>query len=146
MAHPPGVALVWTSIYTCSYPGIIISAERKSHVPQRDFSVERLRRHFERLARQLGRTRWVLVGTIRPRRIPARHGASRKLLGPYYQWTFKERGKTVTVNLSATQREAFQRAIDQQRQLEELLGRMRALSRQFLEATTQGVRRRKLTP
>jgi hypothetical protein len=113
---------------------------------ERAVSAERLQRRFERLARQLGKTGWVLVGTIRPRRIPARHGASRKLLGPYYQWTFKERGKTVTVNLSAAQVEPFQRAIDQQRKLDELLGQMRALSRQFLDATTQGVIRRRPRP
>ena len=108
--------------------------------------VERLRRRFERMARQLGKSRWVLVGTIRPRRIPARRGASGKLLGPYYQWTFKEAGKTVTVNLSASQVKPFQRAIDRQRRVENLLARMRALSRQFLEATTQGVKKRKPIP
>lgn len=108
----------------------------------RDPRPERLRRQLQRLAARLGKTRRVLVGTIRPRRIPARRGASRKLLGPYYQWTFKEAGKTVTVNLSASQVAPFQRAIDQQRRVEELLARMRALSRQLLEATTQGVKRR----
>ena len=119
-----------------------------------DLSAERLRRRFERLAARLGKTGWVLVGTIRPRWIPARQpsghgtpavpgGAPKKLLGPYYQWTFKERGKTVTVNLSASQVQAFQRAIDEQRKLEKLLAEMRLLSRPFLEATTRGVKRRK---
>ena len=112
----------------------------------RDPRTERLRRDLQRLARRLGKTRRVLVGTIRPRRIPARRGASRKLLGPYYQWTFKDRGKTVTVNLSASQLKPFQRAIDQQRHVEELLARMRALSREFLEATTRGVKRRQPKP
>jgi hypothetical protein len=120
--------------------------ERKVNMKSHDRLDERLRRRFEYTARQLGKTRWVLVGTIRPRQLPARHGASRKLLGPYYQWTFKEAGKTVTVNLSASQVKPFQRAIDQQRRAEDLLARMRSLSRQFLEATTQGVKKRKSTP
>ena len=107
-----------------------------------DRKVEQLRRRLERLAAQLGMTRWVLVGTIRPRTLRARHGASKKLLGPYYQWTFKERGKTVTVNLSAAQVVPFQQAIDQQRHVEEILAQMRTLTRQFLETTTQGVKRR----
>jgi hypothetical protein len=111
-----------------------------------DRRVERLRRRVARLATQLGKARCLLVGTIRPRRIPARRGASRKLLGPYYQWTFKDRGKTVTVNLSASQVAPFQRAIDQQRHVEALLAQMRTLSRQFLEATSQGVKRRNPPP
>lgn len=123
-----------------------MSSERKVNMESHDRSAERLRRLFERMATQLGKTRWVLVGTIRPRQLPAKHGASRKLLGPYYQWTFKEAGKTVTVNLSASQVKPFQRAIDQQRRAENLLARMRSLSRQFLEATTQGVKRRNPTP
>jgi hypothetical protein len=103
----------------------------------------RLCRRLQRLADRLGKAEWVLVGTILPRRIPARHGASRKRLGPYYQWTFKEAGKTVTVNLSASQVKLFQRAIDRQRQVEQILEQMRHLSRQFLDATTHGVTKRK---
>ena len=101
-------------------------------------------RRFRRLAGQLGRSEWVLRGTIRPRRIvAARRGRGEKSYGPYYQWTFKEAGKTVTVNLSAAQLGAFQRAITRQRQVERLLAEMRGLSRQFLEATTNGVIKRK---
>lgn len=106
-------------------------------------TIERLRRRLKRLAAQLGRTGCVLVGTIRPRWIPGRHGKSPKPLGPYYQWTFKERGKTVTVNLAASQVKLFQQAIDRQRRAEELLAEMRDLSRQYLEATTDGVKRHK---
>ena len=108
-----------------------------------DSGPERLRRRLRRLAALVGRNEWVLVGTIRPRTIPARRGASGNLLGPYYQWTFKEQGKTVTVNLSAEQVRPFQRAIDRQRRIEATLLEMRRLSRQFLEATTRGVKRRK---
>ena len=108
-----------------------------------DRSAVRLRRQFERLAGPLAKTRWLLVGTIRPRRIPSRRDGSKQWLGPYYQWTFKEHGKTVTVNLSASQVKAFQRAIDENRRLETRLSEMRLLSRHFLEATTPSVKRRK---
>ncbi|MBW2675640.1 MAG: hypothetical protein JRD89_19905 [Deltaproteobacteria bacterium] len=111
-----------------------------------DPSAERLRRRCERLAARLGKTDWVLVGTIRPRRIPSRRSGSKTLLGPYYQWTFKERGKTVTVNLSASQAKVYQKAIDEQRKAGKLLAEMRTLSRQFLEATTRGVKRRNPEP
>ena len=63
-------------------------------------------------------------------------------VGPY-QWTWKQEGKTVTVNLSASQARAFQRAIDNHRELTSLLAEMRVLSRQILEATTVGVKKRK---
>jgi len=109
-------------------------------------SVPRLRRRLARLAARLGQAEWLLVGTIRPRWIAARPGSAKKRLGPYYQWTFKEHGKTVTVNLSAAQVKPFQRAIDEQRQVDTLLAKMRSLSRQFLEATTPGVKRRKPPP
>jgi hypothetical protein len=107
---------------------------------------DRLRRRIERRAAQLGRLGCVLVGTIRPRWIPARRGKAKRRLGPYYQWTFKDRGKTVTVNLAPSQVKRFQQAIDRQRRAEELLAEMRALSRLYLEVTTQGVKRRKPKP
>jgi len=108
-----------------------------------DVSPRRLSARISRLAGALAKNRCVLVGTIRPRWIAPRHGASAKRLGPYYQWTFKEAGKTVTVNLSPSQVQLFQRAIDRQRRVEQLLAEMRRLSRLFLEATTQGVTKRK---
>ena len=107
---------------------------------------DRLRRRIERLAAQLGRLGCVLVGTIRPRWIPARRGKVKRRLGPYYQWTFKDQGKTVTVNLAPAQVKLFQQAIDRQRRADRLLAEMRALSRQFLEAATQGVKRHNPKP
>ena len=113
---------------------------------QADGSPQRLRNRIRRLARQLGSTQQVLVGTIRPRWLAPRHGAPGKRLGPYYQWTFKQAGKTVTVNLSPSQVKPFQRAIDRHRRAEQLLAEMRRLSRLYLEATTEGVLRRKPHP
>ena len=108
-------------------------------------SPEDVRRRFRRLAEELGRTEWILRGTIRPRRIRARppRRASARQYGPYYQWTFKATGKTVTVNLSAAQYPACQQAIRRQRRIETLLAQMRALSGEYLEATIPGVVRRK---
>ena len=106
---------------------------------------ERLRRRFERLAGRIGKSGWILAGTSHERRIPrsgARGGAA-NTYGPYYQWTFKREGRTVTVNLSGSQVRAFRRAIEHQRKLEAILGEMRSLSRKYLEATTHGVPKRK---
>jgi hypothetical protein len=102
----------------------------------------RLRRRFRRLAAKLGHVGWILHGTVRPRRIRA----PGKTLGPYYQWTFKQTGKTVTVNLSRRQLNPWRRAINEQRKTERLLDEMRRLSRAFLEATIPGVKKRKPRP
>ena len=67
----------------------------------------------------------------------------KKTYGPYFQWTWKRDGKTVTVNLSASQAKAYQRAIDNHRKLEEILHEIRELSLDILEETTRGVRKRK---
>ena len=105
----------------------------------------RLRARYERLAGGLGRPGLLLQGTITARTIPratADGEGEKKSYGPYYQWTWKAGGKTVTVNLSAAQRPLFQRAIDNQRKLERTLARMRDLSRQILELSAEGVPRR----
>lgn len=109
---------------------------------ERPANPERLRRRFRRLAKELENVGWILHGTVRPRLLRT----NRKTLGPYYQWTFKDAGKTVTVNLSRAQLKPWQRAIRQQRKLERLLDTMRQISRDFLEATTQGVKKRKPRP
>ena len=106
---------------------------------------ERLRRRFERLAGRIGKSGWILLGTIHERRIPRPQTRATPMnsYGPYYQWTFRQKGRTVTVNLSASQVDAFRRAIERQRTLEAILSEMRSLSRSYLEATTRGVPKRK---
>jgi hypothetical protein len=88
----------------------------------------------------------VLQGTITERTIvrPDPDSPDReKRYGPYYQWTWKRHGKTVTVNLTATQAKVYQKAITAHRTLEKTLDEMRALSLAMLEQTTQGVKKRK---
>lgn len=113
-----------------------------------DRQIAALRRRYGRLAARVARLGLglVLQGTITERTIdrPDRvDHQRRKVYGPYYQWTWKHEGKTITVNLTASQARAFQRAIDNHRKLTALLGEMRTLSRQILEATTVGVKKRK---
>lgn len=52
---------------------------------------------------------------------PQRHG-------PYYQLTWKERGKTVTRRLPAEQAQLYQEWIDNRRELDALLQQMREIS------------------
>jgi hypothetical protein len=103
-----------------------------------------LQRRYARLAARLARPGLLLHGTIsevRPRRIAPAAGQT-KTYGPYYQWTWKQNGKTITVSLAAGQRRAFERAIANQRQLEQQLANLRELSRRILELSTEGVPKR----
>ena len=107
-----------------------------------------LRRKYQRLAGQLAKSGWILHGTITARldtRGNPKAPGKKKARGPYYQWTFKRQGKTVTVNLAAAQAKTFQKAIDNQRKIEETPQKMRTLSRQFMEATTVSPPRRAKT-
>lgn len=109
-------------------------------------SIEAMRRRYKRLKAQLAALGPVLQGTITERTIVRQHPKApgrEKRYGPYYQWTWKRSGKTVTVNLTASQAKLYHRAIDNQRQLETIAKQMRELSLKILETTTEAVKKRK---
>jgi hypothetical protein len=79
------------------------------------------------------------LGLVRPGSLVRRHMPCGKpacrcmgdppiLHGPYYQWTHKIRGKTVTMRLSRTQAQRCKDWIRNHRQLKKLLRKMEALS------------------
>jgi hypothetical protein len=103
---------------------------------------DELKKRYGRLAARLARICPIVQGTITERTITKedpRNPGAYKTIGPYYQWTFKRNAKTVTVNLSAAQLKPFQKAIDNNRKIEDMLAEMRDISRQILELNTQGV-------
>ena len=111
-----------------------------------DSPVKSLRAQYQRLAGKLARLGLIAQGTITERIIEIedkRHPGETKSYGPYYQWTFKENGKTVTVNLSKAQAGSFRLAIENQRRMEGILAEMRALSLSILQNSTKGVKKRK---
>lgn len=63
--------------------------------------------------------------------------------GPCYQWTRKERGKTVSVALSKEQYEAMKEAIEGWREMEAIVDRMQQLTRMKIFGTLPDIRRRK---
>lgn len=108
--------------------------------------VDELNRRYRRLARTLAAPGRLLQGTITAREMlrPDPQAPDRKkTYGPYYQWTFKQKGKTTTVNLTSTQAKLYQKAINNHRRLEKTIQEMRTLSRQIYEQTTTGVKKRK---
>jgi hypothetical protein len=108
--------------------------------------VQKLEKRYQRLAARLAKLGPIVQGTITERTItktdPDDPDRS-KTIGPYYQWTFKRNAKTVTVNLSPTQAKIFKRAIENNRKLKAIIQEMRSISRTLLEATTEGVKKRK---
>jgi hypothetical protein len=108
--------------------------------------MKELLRRYDRLKARLGKAGFILQGTITERTIvgedPETPG-KKKTYGPYYQWTWKHKGKTKTVNLTASQAKTYQKAIQNHRMAEETLGEMREISLKICEATTEGVGKRK---
>ena len=90
---------------------------------------------YRRELRKLARTGWISHGYVQDRG----PGAG----GPCYQWTRKERAKTVSVALSKEQYLALKQAIENWRDVQGILRRMEQLSRELVFATIPGPPRRK---
>ena len=91
-------------------------------------SQQNLKKRHAQLAVQLSRMGLVLPGTITERTIigqASKKQMDRKKYGPYYQWTRKVNGKTITVNLSKAQVDLFRKAINNNRKSEQILSEMR---------------------
>jgi len=109
----------------------------------KDRKIERMLSEMERERKKLAGTGLVLKGTVTEVNISRDEKGGRRKYGPYYQWTFKRGGRTVTVNLSANQKSQFRKAISTNRKAEAALEKMRLLSKEILESSTTGVRKRK---
>lgn len=74
-------------------------------------------------------TRWMACGKVACRCThdpAARHG-------PYHAWTYKRRGKTVCVYLTPEQATVCAQWIKNNRRLERIVGRLRAISRRLAQ-------------
>jgi len=98
-------------------------------------NLAKLRAEYARLQKKLVAPGWISHGYVQNRG----PGAG----GPCYQWTRKERKKTVSVALSKEQYEAMHRAIEQWRQVQQTLKRMEQISRLVIFRTLPDTRRRK---
>ena len=106
--------------------------------------LQQLKQRYRKLKKNLPPTDYILQGTIQEhqydRTLPS---GQTKHYGPYFAWTFKLDGKTVTVTLTQEQARAYQRAIENQKKLNRRLQKMRTLSLTILEASHPQVQRRK---
>jgi hypothetical protein len=96
---------------------------------------DQLQAEYIRLRQRLARVGWISQGYVQDRG----PGAG----GPCYQWTRKVKGKTVSVALSQEQFQALQEAIENWRELQDLLQRMQVISRSLIFGTLPDTRRRK---
>jgi hypothetical protein len=89
---------------------------------------------YAQLQASLGRIGFISQGSVMERP-PDR--------GPRYQWTRKEKAKTITVALSKEQHDWLKEATQNQRELKRFIRRMQKLSHQILFETVPGTLRRK---
>jgi uncharacterized iron-regulated protein len=109
--------------------------------------IDHFTQRYQHLREELSSFDSLLQGTITKRTIErnvtTKTGKKKKTFGPYFQWTWKKKGKTVTVNLSPEQVPLIQQAIDNNNRLMDILEEMRTLSLKIIDETTTGVKRRK---
>lgn len=113
--------------------------------PKNPKQIEAMERRRTQILLRIAKIGPVLQGTITRRSIvrdDPRNPGMQKEYGPYNQWTWKREGKTVTVNLSASQLKPYQHAIAENRKLEDLLQELREVSLNILEAKTECVSKR----
>ena len=91
-------------------------------------------RRYRELAAQLADLGYIAAGSITRRHTRCAnqscrcHGDPPQLHGPYWQWTAKVEGKTVTRRLSQTEAEIYQEWIDNDRQLRAITAQMREVA------------------
>ena len=96
--------------------------------------LERLRERFEHQAQDLGRLSFLLKGSLLQRRKQcnspgcACHSDPTKWHGPYWQWTSKLKGKTVTRVLTEGQVRRYRAWMDNARRFEAIVRELHAIS------------------
>ena len=104
----------------------------------RKTQIEADSKRFQELKADLARIEYFSKGTLLARLIRCGKpkcpcGADpKKRHGPYFEWTYKEQGKTVSVRLTAKAAPLFQAASTQYRKLKSTVARLEKLSRQAI--------------
>ena len=98
-------------------------------------NLKTLHAEYANLQKQLASIGWISHGYVQDRG----SGAG----GPCYQWTRKEKKKTVSVALSKEQYQAMCEAIENWRRIQAILERMEKISRLIIFSSLPDTRRRK---
>jgi len=101
---------------------------------------------YDAFKRALGAVGFIRRGSLVTRFMPCGKAGCRcqatppELHGPYYQWTRKVRGKTVTVRLSRAEATALQVWITNGRQLDKIVAQMEILSLRITDRLLRSLR------
>jgi hypothetical protein len=110
----------------------------RARQPQPTAILDRYSQRFRDLKREFQQLEYFCKGTLLKRMMKCgkAHCACRqdpaKRHGPYFEWTYKAKGKTVNVKLTAEVMPMFRAASQQYRKLKSLLNRLERLSQTVL--------------
>lgn len=119
---------------------------RQRRPSQASAALDRHWHRFQELRRELERLEYFCKGTVLKRLMKCgkaqcacrRDPAKRH--GPYFEWTYKAKGKTVNVKLTAETAPLYTAAAQQYRKLKALLSRLERLSLAALRAQARRAR------
>jgi hypothetical protein len=100
----------------------------------RHTDLARLSQEYARVRAELAEIGYILQGSVTERRIPCGQVACACTTnvgawhGPYIQWSRRKAGRTVSTYLTPEQASLCREWIDNNRKLEEIIGKMRNLS------------------
>ena len=106
--------------------------------PQSNAILDRYSQRFQDLKREFQQLEYFCKGTVLKRMMKcgktqcACHHDPAKRHGPYFEWTYKAKGKTVNVKLTPEVMPKFRAASQQYRELRSLLNRLEKLSQTVL--------------
>ena len=99
-------------------------------------SLDRYERQYEQLKAEMAGLGFVLQGTLRKRWMKCGKPACRcrehpqARHGPYWQWSWKESGKSVSTYLTSEQADLCKKWIDNHRHMERIIKKLRKISLQ----------------
>jgi parvulin-like peptidyl-prolyl isomerase len=112
-------------------------------MPNSDPRIQALRARYAQYAEALPATGPICQGTVIKRDDVRERGGKTKIYGPYYLWTRKVKGKTLSIAISQQQYSELKQAIANQNKLDKILAQMRSLTEEIIFTTTPGVKKRK---
>jgi hypothetical protein len=103
--------------------------------------------HFARFKQELDQLSYFCKGTVLKRMMKCGqqrcgcHDDPAKRHGPYFEWTYKAKGKTINVRLRPEEVPVYKAATHQCQKLRRVLIRMERLSRDALARLAESIRR-----
>ncbi len=98
---------------------------------------------YTKFLAQLASTGWICQGTVVCRPLRRKVGGQWVDKGPYYLWTGKRQGKTISHALSRDQYQVAKQAIETNRRVRRILAKLQTITLQEILKKVSGVTKRK---